>query len=176
MLLLATIEILYYAVAVLSYRSKPGDTGIIGSTASRTRQSHAAEKITAIVSHEPHGHLSLFPFVPYAVSLSLSVAYREIRRSKVPMYRSRAQNAMEANCSLLADLGEIFWSAEAMAELGNMVLKELSRVYSDVANADIRNPQREQFTTGMFSYSYSIFANDSQLIMSHAIFRPKSNI
>ncbi|KAH8690826.1 hypothetical protein BGW36DRAFT_432609 [Talaromyces proteolyticus] len=146
--LLTTIEILYYAIAILSHRTKPGESNSTpGSFASRTRQIHAAERITAIVSHEPHEQLSLFPFIPYAVSLSLSVAYREMRRSKVPMYRSRAQNAMEANCHLLGSLGQIFWSAEAMAEFGNMTLKELSRVYSNITDTEVRNSQREVFET-----------------------------
>lgn len=94
-----------------------------------------------MAGHEFRDQLVLLPFVPYAISLSLSVNYREMRRSKIPMSRSRAKIAFEANCQILERLGEIFWSAAAMAEMGNLTLKELDRVYAQVADADPRKPQ-----------------------------------
>ena len=94
-----------------------------------------------MIGHEFRDQLVLLPFVPYAVSLSLSVVYREMRRSKIPMYRARARNALEANCRILENLGQIFWSAAVMASMGNLTLKELDRVYSNVTDAESRKHQ-----------------------------------
>jgi hypothetical protein len=82
-----------------------------------------------MMGHEIQEQLVLLPFVPYSVSLSLSVAYRDMRRSKIQMHRARARDILEANCRVLENLGEVFWSAEAMAEMGKKTLKELDRVY-----------------------------------------------
>ncbi len=67
------------------------------------------------------------------------------------MCRARARNDMQSNCRILERLGEIFWSASVMAEMGNMTLKELDRVYSDVAEAQSRKQQQHsgnQHNTG----------------------------
>ncbi|KAJ9660429.1 hypothetical protein H2198_002547 [Neophaeococcomyces mojaviensis] len=138
---LATIEILYHAVAILSCRSRPDEPKNYGPPSARIRQAFSTDKVTAMAGHEFRDQLVLLPFVPYAISLSLSVNYREMRRSKIPMSRSRAKIAFEANCQILERLGEIFWSAAAMAEMGNLTLKELDRVYAQVADADPRKPQ-----------------------------------
>ncbi|EXJ73418.1 uncharacterized protein A1O5_03178 [Cladophialophora psammophila CBS 110553] len=154
--LLATIEVLYHAVAILSFRPRPGDNGAFGPTAPRTRQILSAERATAMVGHEFRDQLVLLPFVPYAVSLSLSVNYRELRRSKIPMYRSRARNALEMNCRILETLGEIFWSAAVMADMGNVTLKELDRVYANVAGTELRKSQRHgNFTAKQGNNPYS---------------------
>ena len=58
------------------------------------------------------------------------------------MCRARARNDMQSNCRILERLGEIFWSASVMAQMGNMTLKELDRVYSDVADAQSRKQQQ----------------------------------
>ena len=130
----ATIETLYHAVAILSYRSKSSER-TSHSSASYVRPSFSASRVTSIVGDEFYGQLVLFPFVPYAVSLSLSVAYREMRHNKVPMYRARAQVDHRTNCHVLENLGKIFWSASVMAEMGKSTLRELDKVYSSVTDA-----------------------------------------
>lgn len=99
-----------------------------------------------MVGNECYKQLVLLPFVPYAVSLSLSVVYRDLRHSKIPMHRARSRKALEANCRILESLGEIFWSAAAMANMGNLTLKELDRVYSTVSDEARRKKQETQHT------------------------------
>lgn len=93
--------------------------------------------------HEFSEQLIMFPFVPYAVSLSLSIAYCEMRHSKAPMYRGRARDHFKANCEVLQRLGEAFWSASTIAAMGNSILEEMDRVYSTVADAHLRSSRRD---------------------------------
>ena len=136
----ATIETLYHAVAMLSCRSRSSER-TSRSSASYIRQSFSAGRVTSIVKDEFLDQLILFPFVPYAVSLSLSIAYREMRHNKVPMYRARAQLDLGTNCRLLEELGKIFWSASVMADMGKLTLRDLDKVYSSVTDAQRRAHQ-----------------------------------
>ncbi|KAL3952087.1 hypothetical protein ACCO45_013804 [Purpureocillium lilacinum] len=88
------------------------------------RRSLAAERIACAV---PRDHLSPMPFVPYAVSLALSVEYRKMRHSRLPMFRARSMNAFRRNCEMLRQFGNHFWSANVVAGLGERVLKEMER-------------------------------------------------
>ncbi|RDW91650.1 hypothetical protein BP5796_02815 [Coleophoma crateriformis] len=133
--ILATLEILYHAVAILSCRCKGWETPQ-SSSASLLRQTLSTLRLTAATSRESREQLSLFPFVPYAVSLGLSISYRELRRNKIPLYRARARAQFQANCDILSDLKDIFWSASTMADMGKKVLKEIDRVVSTVATSD----------------------------------------
>lgn len=54
------------------------------------------------------------------------------------MSRARARIAFEANCGILKQLGEMFWSAAVMAEMGSMTLKEVDRVFSQVIDESRR--------------------------------------
>lgn len=70
------------------------------------------------------------------------------------MSRSRAKIAFEANCRILERLGETYWSAAAMAEMGNLTLKELDRVYAQAVDGNSRKSQETSGdiqTKGKFS-------------------------
>ena len=67
------------------------------------------------------------PFVPYAVSLALSVEYRKMRHSRLPMFRARAMSAFRRNCAMLRKFGDHFWGANVVAGLGERVLREMER-------------------------------------------------
>lgn len=103
-----------------------------------------------MISQEYKAHLVLFPFIPYAVTLSLSVNYRSMRRSKIPMSRARARVGFEANTRILKHLGTIFWSASTMATMADTMLKELDRVYAQVTESESRKNQQDSdtFTNG----------------------------
>jgi hypothetical protein len=134
----ASIEVLYHAVAILSCHpiSDGSDRQMLSSR--RTRQIWSAERATALVGREFRDQLVPLPFIPYAVSLSLSVSYRELRRSKIPTHRARARSEMEVNCRVLEELGEISGSAAIMAEMGSITLKELDRVCTSVKDDEQR--------------------------------------
>lgn len=88
--------------------------------------------------------VTLFPFVPYSVSLCLSVAYRELRRSKISLSRARARLAFEENCHILDRLGVIFSQAATMADMGRATLAELDRVYNNIVDSSRRKQSVHQ--------------------------------
>jgi hypothetical protein len=128
LMLLATIETFYHAVIILSCRlPRPGTISAASTlppASANSRRSLAAERIACAV---PRDCLSPVPFVPYAVSLALSVEYRKMRHSRLPMFRARAMNAFKRNCQMLRNFGDYFWSANVVAGLGERVLKEMER-------------------------------------------------
>jgi hypothetical protein len=136
----ATIETFYHAVAMLSYRSKAWGNPK-RSSLSYLRQCLASSRVSTITGYEIREQLILFSFVPYAFSLSLSVAYREMRHSRVSMNRARARIQFQSNCDVLSELGEIFSSASTMSEMGKSTLKEMDRVFSVVAVSEQRKSQ-----------------------------------
>ncbi|RFU78244.1 fungal specific transcription factor [Trichoderma arundinaceum] len=132
--LIATIETFYHAVIILSCRLPRPGTIIAASTlpppSANARRSLAAERIACAV---PRDCLSSLPFIPYAVSLALSVEYRKMRHSRLPMFRARAMNAFRRNCDLLRVYGDHFWSARVVAGLGERVLREMERAANTLA-------------------------------------------
>ncbi|UNI17555.1 hypothetical protein JDV02_003887 [Purpureocillium takamizusanense] len=141
--LIATIETFYHAVIILSCRLPRPGTVPAASTlpppSANARRSLAAERIACAV---PRDHLSSVPFVPYAVSLALSVEYRKMRHSRLPMFRARAMNAFRRNCELLRRFGTHFWSARVVAGLGERVLKEMERAATTLARDASPPPAR----------------------------------
>jgi len=134
-LLAATIEAFYHAVIILSCRLPRPDSDVPSSgslppPSANARRSLAADRI---VSSVPRDNLSPVPFVPYAVSLALSVEYRKMRHSRLPMFRARARAAFRSNCELLHRFGDIFWGARVIAGLGERVLREMERSVNSVA-------------------------------------------
>ncbi|KAL7799222.1 putative fungal-specific transcription factor [Trichoderma ceciliae] len=132
--LIATIETFYHAVIILSCRLPRPGTIIAASTlpppSANARRSLAAERIACAV---PRDCLSSLPLIPYAVSLALSVEYRKMRHSRLPMFRARAMNAFRRNCDLLRVYGDHFWSARVVAGLGERVLREMERAANTLA-------------------------------------------
>ncbi|XEV06995.1 hypothetical protein FSHL1_012282 [Fusarium sambucinum] len=126
--LIATIETFYHAVIILSCRLPRPGTLTAASTlpppSANARRSLAAERIACAVLRD---HLSPMPIVPYAVCLALSVEYRKMRHSRLPMFRARAMHAFRRNCEMLRKFGDYFWSANVVAGLGERVLKEMER-------------------------------------------------
>lgn len=136
--LIATIETFYHAVIILSCRLPRPGTKSAASTlppaSANARRSLAAERIACAV---PRDCLSPVPFVPYAVSLALSVEYRKMRHSRLPMFRARAMNAFKRNCQMLRNFGDYFWSANVVAGLGERVLKEMERAATTLTTKEI---------------------------------------
>ncbi|KAH0529366.1 hypothetical protein TsFJ059_004120 [Trichoderma semiorbis] len=132
--LIATIETFYHAVIILSCRLPRPGTIIAASTlpppSANARRSLAAERIACAV---PRDCLSSLPFIPYAVSLALSVEYRKMRHSRLPMFRTRAMNAFKRNCDLLRSYSEHYWSARVVGGLGEGVLREMERAANTLA-------------------------------------------
>ncbi|CAM1508879.1 Fc.00g026180.m01.CDS01 [Cosmosporella sp. VM-42] len=147
--LIATIETFYHAVIILSCRLPRPGTLTAASTlpppSANARRSLAAERIAHAV---PRDHLSPVPFVPYAVCLALSVEYRKMRHSRLPMFRARAMQAFRRNCELLRQFGDYFWSANVVAGLGERVLKEMERAATTLTK-EVTPPQTDGTPTSV---------------------------
>jgi hypothetical protein len=83
--------------------------------------------VTYIVGDEFHNQLSLFPIIPYAVALSLRVSWYRLQQSKAAIFQARARKQLVANCAILRELGEAFYSASLMADLGERLINELDK-------------------------------------------------
>ncbi|KAL2064950.1 hypothetical protein VTL71DRAFT_4090 [Oculimacula yallundae] len=189
MMSLASIEVLYHGVAILSCRTRSWVDPERSSTAF-LRQSLSTSTLTLIFSKTPQDQLVLFPFVPYAMSLSMSIVYREMRYSKVPTHRARARSQFHALCDSLSALGETFWSASTTADMGKKLLKEMDRVFSTVAafedmatnrtsaaapgvrysapgnanaNAGPSNPEADQLNVSMQDFDISILGSATDI-------------
>lgn len=146
------MEIFYHAVIVLACRlppiPAPSSASATYTTAAQlmshlpppsanARRILAAERITQVLAVEFAGcttfqsSLPLLPFIPYALSLSLSVAYRKIRhtQTRVPMFLSRARTNFATNCALLRRIGNEggIWSAKVLAGMAERLLREMDR-------------------------------------------------
>ena len=68
------------------------------------------------------------------------------------MYRARAQVDLTANCRVLENLGKVFWSALVMADMGNLTLRELDKVYTDAQQRRNRDSLQNPPTTEPNAY------------------------
>lgn len=147
--ILTTIEVFYHAVSVLSCRQPLSDFQPTAPPLAHLPQPHvnarrslSADRIIEIVEsclHSTEG-LCTLPFVPYAVALALSVAYRKMRYSKIPMYRLRGKNRFKDVVELLQKLGEIYTSARVNASLGISILRELDKTVKEFASSSMPTP------------------------------------
>lgn len=72
------------------------------------------------------------------MSLAMSIAYREMRHSKLTIQRTRSRVQFQTLCDALTRLEGVFWSASATAEMGKKLLKEMGRVVSTVSSSERR--------------------------------------
>jgi hypothetical protein len=108
---------------MISHRSR-GINKAQPTTASSVRQTLSAQRVILILSKECPSNLPPLPVIPYAVSLSMSVAYRAFRQTKVLTHKERAREELKTCCELLEEMKTAWWSAGAMAELGRAALKK----------------------------------------------------
>ncbi|KAK1517785.1 fungal specific transcription factor domain-containing protein [Colletotrichum costaricense] len=131
--LLASMELLYHGIGILSCRIPVGSTRSEHLSLALNRQALSAMKITTII--EDFGNtVSHMTFVPYAVSLSLRVAYRELRSSKVPMLTARSRRQLQSTCKTLRGMGSMFRSAQVMVDLAEQVIQEIDQVCTNAMN------------------------------------------
>lgn len=122
------LELFYHAVGILSCRHKPPSDRPGASHPSYIRQNLAAIRIYSIAAIECSQVLPPLPIVPYALALSMGVSYQQLRASKLITHFDRAKASLEACCSQLEDIGNRWYSAEAMARLGRKALHQSQEV------------------------------------------------
>ncbi|CAK7213903.1 hypothetical protein SCUCBS95973_001956 [Sporothrix curviconia] len=127
-MLLGTIEILYHTVCVLSCRqplsafSEVSDVSLLNRddrtylpiSIMNPRRSHSSDRIVWVTQTQP---ICLFPYVPYAVSIALSVQYKKMRYSRTPLFRTRARVGFKDVVALLKSMGDVFINARVNAAL-----------------------------------------------------------
>ncbi|CAI7639263.1 unnamed protein product [Penicillium glandicola] len=121
---LGFLELYYHSVAILSCRYKPTEN-IDNTRLSSVRQGLAAVRIHSIVASECADDLPPLPIVPYSVTLSMGVSYRQLRSSRLITHLDRAKASLEACRSVLENLSPYWYSAEAMARLGQKALHQI---------------------------------------------------
>lgn len=122
------LELFYNIIAILSCRTASPNHP------SYARRLHAGNEIQRLVSNGYHEIIPPFPLVPYAVSLSLTVAYRVIRdrnfsSSDPDSITARAN--LTTRCEILESLSPRYWPADAMAKLGRKALSSLNKPGAD---------------------------------------------
>lgn len=135
----ASVEIFYHAVSVLSCRQPSSafapsapDQAHLPHPNINARRSLSADRIVDAVSFAlsfpaSPDRITVVPFVPYALALSLSVSYRKMRYSKIPLYRLRGKIRFKEVVALLKKLGETFTCARVNAGLGEAILQEMDK-------------------------------------------------
>ncbi len=88
------------------------------------RRSHSTDRILDIITDYK---LSPMPFIPYALTLALSVAYRKWRFSQLPMFRTRGGADFKKVLPPLQEMGAIWTSARINGQLGQAVMLKLDR-------------------------------------------------
>ncbi|KAH6665929.1 hypothetical protein B0J14DRAFT_678508 [Halenospora varia] len=128
-----------FLVMILSCRSKSWADPPRSSN-SYLRQSLSALTLSSTIGRELQDQIVLFPFVPYAVSLALSVSYRELRYGKIPSHRPRYRLQFQTICDALAELKIVFRLAATTADIGRKLLKEMDRVVSTMVASGTKTP------------------------------------
>ncbi|KAK5676739.1 hypothetical protein LTS10_010502 [Elasticomyces elasticus] len=137
-----TIHLYYLTVAVLSHRSR-GIKQIPRATNSSVRQRLCASEIIRIMESDHAGcDLHALPFIPYAVSLTLSVAYQHLRQSQFHHQQEDACEEFSKCTKLLQGLRRTWSSADTMAALARKVQGEIERAPSLASFRVTREAQR----------------------------------
>ena len=124
--LLDILGLFYNIAAILACRA--GDA----TTISYQRRASAAARIQEIATaRDTDLHIPPLPLVPYAVSLSLTVAYRLLRDSRSAADERSAKADLTCRCEVLEKLSARWSSAAAMAKLGRKALRSLQQPFVD---------------------------------------------
>jgi len=96
------------------------------------RRSHSSDRIFDIINEGDRYQLSPMPFIPYALALSLTTAYRKWRFSRTPMFRVRGKENFKDILPLLKELGKVWTSARINSNLGEMVMAHVSKAEQNI--------------------------------------------
>ncbi|CAK7210193.1 hypothetical protein SBRCBS47491_000694 [Sporothrix bragantina] len=146
-MLLGTIEILYHTVCVLSCRQplsafsevsdvsqlNRDDRTYLPISIMNPRRSHSSDRIVWVTQTQP---ICLFPYVPYAVSIALSVQYKKMRYSRTPLFRTRARVGFKDIVALLKSMGDVFINARVNAALGESIWRQMEKTAENLCREE----------------------------------------
>ncbi|KAI1208060.1 uncharacterized protein F4807DRAFT_163615 [Annulohypoxylon truncatum] len=130
----ACLELLYHVIGVISYRppqlplfqqhaqSAPESTPLSVVQSAKVRQKYCAQKISFLLTIE----ISKFPFIPYAASLSLTVALRNMKQATLESTRTMAKGDVERSLRVLAGLVDTYWHAESASTIGRQIFQSFA--------------------------------------------------
>lgn len=127
------LEVCYNIIGILACRA--------GGPMSRSynRRIASADRIQQLTTGGKQSRLPPLPLVPYAVSLSLTVAYRGLRDSHCDPVKT--QSDLAARCVILENFNKTWWTADAMAKLGRKALKSIQQpASSDDGSSKRKSP------------------------------------
>jgi hypothetical protein len=131
------------------------------------RRSHSADRILDIIQSYS---LCPMPFVPYALALSLGVAYRKWRFSRLPMFRTRGGADFKKVLPALQEMGKIWSTARINGQLGQAVMLKLDR--NEVLNK--KHPKKApEVTNGKLGQPTASHGDGAQLAPSE---RPSKDV
>ena len=136
----ASLETFYHAVSILSCRLRTINIHS-DSNISYLRQCNSAQQIVSIMQLKLHSCLAPLPIIPYAVSLSLSVAYRQLRQTRLETTKELAKHQVEMCAKVLEELSSTWWSASSMAKLARKALLELDKAAQNSKRGKARGSQ-----------------------------------
>lgn len=105
------------------------------------RRSHSADRIVWVTHTQP---IVLFPFVPYAVSIALSVQYKKMRYSRTSLFRTRARAVFKDIVALLKSMGDVFVNARVSAALGESIWKQMEKTATTLAREELESGGAQQ--------------------------------
>ncbi|KAK9455940.1 hypothetical protein V1511DRAFT_324278 [Dipodascopsis uninucleata] len=120
---LATLELFYHAVCMLSYRQR-GPYEIV-STSSYVRQCASANKAVAIANTSLFYDLIALPVIPYSIALAFSVNYQHYRYSKLVTTRDVARRQLVESYDILKQLSKLWFLASVMKRLGHKAMSDI---------------------------------------------------
>lgn len=97
------------------------------STPSYVRQSLCSYELTRLMSSRLYSSLNPLPILPYAISLSLSVAYQRIRQSQLQHQQEDAREDFRTCCEVLQKLRRCWSSADVIGVISKKVLDQLNK-------------------------------------------------
>ncbi|QDS75502.1 hypothetical protein FKW77_004871 [Venturia effusa] len=144
--ILVVLELFYNCAAMCSHKARPITEPAPSSKSSYVRKGLSTVRVIQILAEESPNNLPPLPVLPWALSLAVANAYRQLRQSRVPTHRSRAKLELQKCCELLEKLRTNWWSAGRMADLGRAALKKASKASASVSGPGTQQ-ERHTFTT-----------------------------
>ncbi|KAK5109259.1 hypothetical protein LTR62_007241 [Meristemomyces frigidus] len=138
-----TIHLYYLTIAVLSHRSR-GVKQVPRSTASNVRQRLCASEIVRLMESNHAGcGMHALPFIPYSVSLALSVSYQHLRQSQFQHQQFDAAADFRRCAKILQGLRRTWSSVDTMAALARKVQGKVDKAPSLASLRITRAVQRK---------------------------------
>ncbi|CAG8036607.1 unnamed protein product [Penicillium salamii] len=132
---LDSLDFIYHSVIILSTHSN-GLQGRLRPRISNIRQDHSILTLATLSCDRDIGKFLPLPMIGYTISLAFSVAYKQIRASKLPSARHTALPRLRLFHRCLQKLSTTWWPAAVMARLGHRVLNNIQPTIDQERNTD----------------------------------------